>query len=411
MKQSDFLKICREKIGKELSAEETKFLETIGEGIERAFEGDPEARRAEIERSMAEVIGKFDEGKTVADILRGLSQKVESIEQKQTSFSPDEKYCLRKKLLDKKDEIVRAMKGDSNFSIEFRAKRAAAMMTTSNFMTGTGQVSENWIEDMDVAVIQYPANFILDAISSRQVSKVPSAIVQSEQVPLEGDAAITTEGNVKPLLSYKWEKVTHNRDKYAGRIEYTEELEMDFEQLLVKVIGMFEDQVIRVWNDGVLAKIVAYASPYVSTSLDDTIEKPDNFSVIGSLILHVSNANYDADVICMNPADVWAMRLEQNANGDYKVNPLSGNGFEGLTPFISTKIDAGNILIGTKRTIKEQHGNFIMRKGQYGDQLIENESTIIGEVFSITQLPEISQMSWVYGNIATIKNALEKPTA
>ena len=407
MKKTEFLEICRAKIGKDLTQEETSFLETIGEGIERAMSGDAEVRKAEIERAMTEVVGKFEDGKSVADVLRGLSLKIESIEEKSKgSLTENDKYCLRKKLEEKKEEIQRAMKGDTSFSIEFHAKRAAALMTTANFMTGTGQVSENWIDDTEVAVIQYPKNFILDAISSRQVSKVPAAIVQSEQTSLEGDATVVPEGTVKPLMQYVWEKKTYTRDKYAGRIEYSEELEMDYEQLLLKVIGMFEEQVIRAWNDAILTKVINYAAPYVSTGLEGTMTKPDNFAVIGAMILHVSNADYDADIIAMNPADVWAMRLEQNANGDYKINPLAGNGFEGLQPFISTKVPVGNILIGTKRTIKEQHGAFIIRKGVYGDQLIENESTIIGEIFSIFQSPTASKLSWCYGNIATIKDAL-----
>jgi len=99
----------------------------------------------------------------------------------------------------------------------------------------------------------------------------------------------------------------------------------------------------------------------------------------------------------------------QDSNGNYKISPLGvGDNFAGLTPFITNKVAAGKILIGTRSTIQEQHGNFIIRKGTHGDQFIENEETIIGEVFSLLKLPVESKKGWVKMTVATVITALTK---
>ncbi len=413
MKKEDFLNICRSKAKKQFTEEETNFLGSIGEAIETALSEETTKRNA----SFAEIenkLGTLEEGKTFSGIIRELAGMVDNIEAKaKRGLSNSDKYNLKKKLEEKKEEIQRARQGGNPWQIEFRAKRAAsALMTTSTVVTGAQAVNnDNVFDDLEIAVIQYPKNFIIDAINSRQVAKVPQTIRRKEEGTAgKGVPAVTSEGVAKPLVDKTFTWVYDTRKKYAGRIEMTEEMEIDFEQLVMQIITMFEDDVLRAWNNGVLADVIAYASSYTTTSLDGTIADPDIYSVIGAGIAHVQNNEFEPDVIAMNPADVWAMNLTQDKDGNYKYNPLGSN-FAGLQPFITNKIEAGKMLIGTKRTIKEQHGSFIVRKGVYGDQFIENESTIVGEVFSILSMPTISKPSWLYLDIATVKAALEKVVA
>ena len=75
-----------------------------------------------------------------------------------------------------------------------------------------------------VTVIRYPANFIGDAINSRQVSKVPFSIRWKEEVAAGvGRIGAVLEGGEKTLVDKKFEYKHAYRTKYAGRIEYTEE--------------------------------------------------------------------------------------------------------------------------------------------------------------------------------------------
>lgn len=411
MKKEEFLKIVRSNAKVTLTESEESMFGSIGEAIEKAFTLDTVERNKSL-KTITDQIGSFDEGENVATIVRALATQVDALEAKtKRGLSHSDKFNLQKKLTEKKDEIMRARQGGNPWSVEFQAKRAAsAMMTTSTVVTGAQAINnDNVFDDLEVVVIQYPKNFILDAINSRQVAKVPETIRRKEQIVAGvGVPAAVLEGGVKPLVDKKFTWVYDTRVKYAGRIEMTEETEIDFEQLVMQIITMFEDDVIRAWNNGVLTAILAYASTYTTTGLDGTLVSPDMYSVIGAGVAWIQSQEYEPDVIAMNPSDVWAMNLTQDLDGNYKYNPLGGN-YAGLTPFITNKIEAGKILIGTKRTIKEQHGSFIVRKGTYGDQFIENESTIVGEIFSILSLPALSKVAWLYMDIATVKAALLKP--
>ena len=73
----------------------------------------------------------------------------------------------------KKDEIQRARQGGNPWSVEFKAKRAAsALMQTTTVLTGASAINNvNVFEDMDITVIEYPKNFILDGFHPVRLQK------------------------------------------------------------------------------------------------------------------------------------------------------------------------------------------------------------------------------------------------
>jgi len=410
MKKEDFMKIVRSKAKDTLTEQDENFFGAIGEAVESAMNAESIQRGKELE-AIATKLGTVAEGQSMADVIRNMATQIDLLEKKaQRGFTGDEKYKLKSLLEAKKEDIQRARQGGNPWSIEFKAKRAAsALMQTTTVLTGASAVNTtNLFDDMELVVIEFPKNFILDGINSRQVAKVPQTIQRKEQIAAGvGVPTTVSEGAVKPLVDKKFTWKYDTRVKYAGRIEMTEETEIDFDQLVLQIISMFEDEVIRTWQDGVLAAILVWAATYTSTVLDGAINNPGVYNVIGAGVLHVRNNLYEPDVVFLNPGDVAKMVYMQDNNGNQMFIPEALQ-FAGLTPFISTKIAAGKILIGTKRTVKEQHGNFIIRKGVHGDQFIENESTIVGEIFSILSLPTQSQPSWIYLDIATVTAALQK---
>lgn len=411
-----FMEICRAKATaakKDLSDEDLNFLETIGEGVESAFTAETASRNAQLDE-LAKRVGVIDEGKTFSEIIRNLGTKIDEVEAKsKRTLTGDEKCQLKRMLTEKKDEIAAARKSGANWAIEFKAKRgASALMTTATVLTGASAINTvSVLDDLEVLVIQYPKNFIIDAIGGRQVSKVPAVERWKEQNAESVDATGTavSEGAAKQLTDKSFVWKTANRKKYAGRIEFTEELQMDFDQLLLQIISMFEQQVIRSWNAGVLADVVAYCSAYQATELDGTFVSPGTSQVIQAGKLCIENNLYEPDLVFIRPGDYEMARIAQNANGDITYIP-DAVAFHGLTPIVNKNVPEGTIIIGSSMTIQEQHSNFIIRNGQYGNQLIENEYTIIGEVFSLLKLPTISQKSWVSLNIDTVKQALTKVT-
>jgi len=219
------MQIVRSKAKETLTEQETNFFTGIGEAVETAFNAESVERNKQI-KAITEKLGTVDDGETFSEIIRNLSKAITDLENKtKRSFTSDERFKLKSLLEAKKDDIQRARKGGNPWEIEFRAKRAAsALMTTGTVLTGGQAVNNvNVFEDMDITVIEYPKNFILDGINSRQVAKVPQTVARKEQLAeSDGRVGVTSEGNAKPLTDklFTWKYDT--RKKYAGRIEMTE---------------------------------------------------------------------------------------------------------------------------------------------------------------------------------------------
>lgn len=412
MKQDKFLEIVRSKAKSALTPEEENFFGAIGAAVEEAFKGDAIERGKAID-AITEKLGTVEDGKQISTIIRGLSEKIVELEEKaKRSFSEAERNILRKKLEEKKEDILGVIKRQKTapWTLEFRMRRAAStMMTTSTVVTGAvARNSDNFFDDVDIEFIRYPKNFILDAISSRQVSRVPESWKWKEQITAGvGVPAVVAEGDAKPLADYKFEWKYAYRKKYAGRIEMTEETEIDFEQLVLDIINLFESDVLRQYNAGVLADIIAWAPVYAGTALDGTIVKPTVMNVVNAGKLQLAGAEYMGDTLVINPADYAETQNMQNINGDPIFIPDSVL-FPGLNLFVTNSIAAGTILLGEGGIIKEQHGSYILRSGTYGNQFIENEKTIVGELFSVLKLPTESKKGWVKLVVATVKEALLK---
>ena len=233
MKKEEFMKIVRSKAKAELSEQEAAMFESIGDGIERALQMEQAERNKEIEK-LTGMLGAMEDGKSLSDIIRTLATKIDAVEaQSKRSLSAGEKFQLKRALEAKKDEIMSVLRKETStpWGLEFRAKRAAAaMMQTTTVLTGAAAINtDNVFDDLEITVIKYPVNFIGDAINSRQVSVVPYSIKWKEEVTA-GDkvSRVVTEGSTKPLTDFKFEWKYAYKKKYAGRIEFTEETEIDF---------------------------------------------------------------------------------------------------------------------------------------------------------------------------------------
>lgn len=410
MKKDEFLKIVRSSAKTELSEQEVNMFGSIGEAIEKAFTLETVERNAKL-TAITDQLGGFEAGENVASIIRNLAAKIDSVEaMTKRTLSNNEKYQLRRALESKKDEMMAVIRKETStpWGLEFKAKRgAAAMMQTTTVLTGAAAINtDNVFDDLEITVIRYPANFIGDAINSRQVANVPYSIKWKEEVTA-GDklSRAVGEGATKTLTDYKFEWKYAYRTKYAGRIEFTEETEIDFEQLLLDIIDMFENEILRAYNAGLLAAIVAWAPAYTSTALDGTLVNPGILNVVNAGKLAVAVNNYTADTLIINPADYALVQNMQNTNGDPIFVPDSAL-FPGLRVFVTNNITQGTVLVGEGGLVKEQHGSFILRSGTYGNQFIENEKTIVGELYSVMKLPTESSKGWCKLDTATVLQAL-----
>ncbi|MDV3685279.1 hypothetical protein CMU45_02655 [Elizabethkingia anophelis] len=380
---------------------------------------EDKVRKDELDNAIKEALRPLNTEQTqLSKDINDVAEKADQIKEEMRSFNSNQlKDYLRETIKEKHQDFINAFKANAELNVVI-SKAPAMHMTNNGTVTNVDglnyPISDNFSVSGDIAYIRIPENFILSLIRNRQKDKVPTANIKMEQVGTEGAVAITAEGAVKPLLQYKFKRTSTVRKKYAGRIEWTEEFEMDFEELLSSIVRMFERDVITAWQDGLIDIIETNATAYLGSVLDGTLINPDNGLAVIAVITQILALNYTPNYVVMNPQDVTAAFYTQDNNGNFALKPyldVVGNKLGPVRLIQSNKMPVGEFLVGDFGIYDEVHSGFIMRKGYYNEQFIENENTLVGEVFSILNAAPLDYKAVVKGNLATIKAALKKPAA
>ena len=414
------LRSALEKNGATLDENQIKFVSAFENALNERAKTQKEEYSTSINEALRATIGAEEKDKdgnlvTIASQIRNIAEAMENIEKKQTrSLSNIEKFQLRKAIEDNKTKINEAIRTGQDFELEFSAKRAAAMFTAATAQTNdTGvliPINENYELENGISVIRYPENFILNVISNRQVAKVPQQIIKNEQATAEGAVALVAEGGTKPLVSDTFIRTLSTRKKYAGRIEWTEEFEMDNDMLYAEILSLFEDKVIREWQKGLLATIVTNGTAYTTSVMDDTLVIPDNGLAVIALQSVINGMNFNADTVIMHPSDIVTTMFTQDTQGNSRLLPYMQNGqINGLRVFANNGVTLGTVVVLDSSIYKEIHSGFILRFGTYNDQFIKNEKSAIGEVFSILRVAKNNLPGAMAASLATVKAALLKP--
>lgn len=419
MKKKPFnLREALSKQGAELDAKQIAFIDAFSNALDERLSAEREEITETQSESFTEALRaalgempKDDQGKveTIASQIRSIAEALDKVEKRSiVQLQNNEKLQLRKMIEDNKEKIVDAIRSGQPFELNFRA---AAMHTDSNTIIGTAVTLpevENYMVDNEIAKIRYPQNFILSVIRNQQVTKVPQQIIKTEQAPIQGAVTAVAEGGTKPLVQFQFVRTTTERVKYAGRLEWTEEFEIDNERLFSEIIAMFEEEVIRKWNDGIVDQIIANATAYTTSVLDGTLVKPDNGIAAIAAASVINGLNFNANTVIMHPSDVVATMFTQDTEGNWRLIPYLMNGqINGMNLIQSNSIDQGNALIGDSTVYREWHSAYMLRFGWYNDQFIKNEKTAVGEIFSILQIAEINLPAWMYIDLDAVKASLE----
>lgn len=391
------LRSALEKNGAALDESQIKFVSAFENALEERTKAQDEAYSTSMQQALRSVLGAETKDATgnvvtIAEQIRSIAESVEKVEKNNVrNLSNTEKFQLRKTIKKQHAEICEAIRSGKDLEINFSAKRSAAMYTAdtaiSNDMGVDFPLNENFEFESEIAKIRYPENFILNVISNQQVAKVPQQIIKNEQATAEGAVQVVDEGGTKPLVSDTFVRTLTLRKKYAARIEWTEEFEMDNEMLYNEILMMFEEKVVRFWNNGLIDIIIDNGTPYTTSVLDGTLVVPDNGLAVIAAQSVINGMNFNADTVLMNPADIVSTMFTQDTEGNSRLLPYMQNGqINGMTVFSSNAIEIGTAIVMDSTVYRELHSNFILRFGTYNDQFIKNEKSAIGEVFSILRI-------------------------
>ena len=410
------------KQGATVEPDQEKFLNALDEALKARQESNDETYAQSLKSALETTIGtveKDEKGEVVtfATQIKNIAEAMEKMEKTSTDLiSKKERFQLKKYVRENHKAIVDAIKNGKDLpEFEFSAVKAAAIFTTTSAVTNGSGVTlplvENYLVENDIALIRHPENFILDVIPNTQVSKVPSEVIREEQATEEGAVAVVAEGGTKPLTSDTFIRNRTLRKKYAGRIEWTEEFEMDNEMLFSAIVRMFEDKVIRAWQNGLIATIQTNATAYTSSVFDGTFVAPDNGLAVIAAQSVIQGMYFTPNVVIMNPSDIFAAMFTQDVDGNSQIKPYMTNNngsysINGMRVFASYIIAQGTALVGDTSVYQEWHSGFIFRVGTYGTQFIENKKTAIGEVFTLLRVANNEKPAWMVLDLDAVKEDL-----
>ncbi len=414
------LRSALEKGGAILDENQIKFVSAIENEMNERAKKQEEAYSKSLTEALRSVLGaqeKNEKGETVtvAEQLRNLAEGLEKVEKNNVrQISNLEKFQLRKMVREQHNDIVDAIRNGKDLEITFNAKRAAAIYTASTAVANDIGVllplNENYEFESEISKIRYPENFILDVISNRQVAKVPQQIIKNEQATAEGAVALVAEGGTKPLVSDTFLRTLTLRKKYAAHIEWTEEFEMDNEMLYNEILAMFEEKVVRAWNNGLISTIVSNGTAYTTSVMDDTLVIPDNGLAVIACQSVINGMNFNADVVLMHPSDIVTTMFTQDTLGNSRLLPYMQNGqINGMRVVSSNAITLGTAVVMDSSVYREMHSDFILRFGTYNDQFIKNQKSAVGEVFSILRIAKNNMPGVMAVTLSTVRAALLKP--
>jgi hypothetical protein len=414
------LRSALEKNGATLDENQLKFVSAIENEMNERAKKQEEAYSASLTEALRSVLGaqeKNEQGQpvTVAEQLRNLAEGLEKVEKNNVrQLSNVEKFQLRKMVKEQHKDICEAIRNGNDLEITFNAKRAAAIYTASTAVANdTGvllPLNENFEFESEISKIRYPENFILDVISNRQVARVPQQIIKNEQATAEGAVALVAEGGTKPLVSDTFLRTLTLRKKYAAHIEWTEEFEVDNELLYNEILMMFEEKVIRFWNNGLIGTIVSNGTAYTTSVMDDTLVIPDNGLAVIAAQSVINGMNFNADLVLMHPSDIVTTMFTQDTEGNSRLLPYMQNGsINGMRVVSSNAITLGTAIVMDSSIYREMHSEFILRFGTYNDQFIKNQKSAVGEVYSILRVAKNNLPGAMAFSLATVRAALLKP--
>lgn len=392
------------------------FLNAVSEAMNKSFEQGNRSFKENLDNAIKAVVGetdKDDNGNTItlAQTIKTLAEQVDSLSQKFT-LNEESKKNLESIVKENYETIKSAMKAGKNFKFTFKdpAIHATNNGTVSNAQGVAYPATDNWGVIPGFSALARPEDMLMNYIQSFQKEEVKQTVLLRQEVAGEGAFEIVEESGEKPLMQYKFQNVQFSRLKIAGRIEWTEEFDLDYRALLNAIFRLFEVDLVNAWEDEVIDALTNIATSYVSTSLDGTLSVPTNGLAVVAAAGQIKDLNYRPNLVVMNPADVLATMYIQDDKGHFINQPfldVPNRTIDGMTLVTSTRIPQGDVLVMDTSVVWEEHSANIFRRGQYGEQFINNEYTMVAEKFFIIYYAPKDTVGIIYDSLDVIKAALQ----
>ncbi len=254
----------------------------------------------------------------------------------------------------------------------------------------TDVVTAPQIADVDKSVAPQPKrNAVADYFTNTVISG--NAITYFLQGAYEGTPAVTAQGTKKPQNSTSFEGITLALSKIAAYIKETDEIIYDapflaseVQNALIYQIGKVEDSTIV----GAIAGTSGIGAAEYDTGNGETLAD----GILQAILGIKGDSAFDASVVIVNPADLYALMSSKDLNGQYigggYFTGAYGNGqytmptsIWGVPVFASSDVSSGEALVAAREAVKiwKKGGIDVRLFEQNEDDAIYNRVTLVGE--------------------------------
>ncbi len=252
--------------------------------------------------------------------------------------------------------------------------------------------------------------WILDFVSVGTTTV--SALTWFDEVPKQGDFAVTNEGATKPLVMYTFNRTSSDYKKATGRAKLTEEFNNDFPRLVSTIKDLMKVDCRNEMNDIILADMVAAASTYSNADLVGTIDNADNYAAIAAVAGQLGNHFYTPNVLVMNNNQGIVTAAQKDTTGQY-IDPqmlLKEINATGLQIIKHPSVAFGNFFLGDGSVYKVLlKGDLIVRIGYSNDDFDKNQYSMVVEQFFYSYISQARKAGLVYASFEAVKALIEEP--
>lgn len=322
-----------------------------------------EALASEIE----ELKQKIETAEKAAEVLKKVGTTEKTTNEGEKEMSKIEEFTeMAKNMTDRK----------SGIAMEFKA--------------ATDVVMAPQIADVDRSIAPQPTRTaVADYFSNATISG--NAITYFLQGAYEGVPAVTAQGAKKPQNSTSFDPTTLPLSKIAAYIKETDEILDDASFLATEVQNSLIYQIGKI-EDATIVGAISGTSGILSAEYDTANNETFADGILKAILDIKAASAYDASVVILNPADLYALLSAKDANKQYigggYFTGAYGNGayamptsIWGVPVFTSSTITAGEALVAAREAVKvwKKSGIAVKLYEQNEDDAIYNRVTLVGE--------------------------------
>lgn len=253
--------------------------------------------------------------------------------------------------------------------------------------------------------IIYNPNFIINYVNRGRTNFALLPWVNETSV--EGSATQVQEGAAKPLWNTRFKVEMSQAKKTAAMSVITEEFDQDLPGFTTIVQRLLTETVARKWDDDVYAAVIAAATLYNITGLNDQVDDANLYDALRAMIAQVGKNNFNANFAGINPVTGALLEMQKSATDRLYLQPpflqrLMGMLREG------NKVAEGYALVGdiTQYNV-DVYKDMVLKVGYNSDDFQRNQFSTIAEVRYHDYISTNRKTALVYDELARIRTLID----